>query len=308
MSLVLNSVLPIFAVIGLGTLLKRLRLIDETFIGVSDKLIYYIFFPMLLFWKIGKPAEAAAVDWLFILSVLVSVFTVFAISLAIVTVLRTPHREVGSFSQGCYRFSSYIGLAVILTALGEEGVRDFGVLIGFVIPFINVLAVSSMIWYSEQADSQEPRKLFFLKSVASNPLILACLLGILYSNLGLPLPIFVDKTLGLASMLALPLALISIGSSLTFSKFREHITYSWIAALCKLVLLPLVGYFFLKKLQVGGSTFQIAMIYFALPTSPQNYILSSQLNSDVDLATSAIVLSTVLSVVSLSAIIFIFVG
>jgi len=61
-------------------------------------------------------------------------------------------------------------------------------------------------------------------------------------------------------------------------------------------------------LQVGGSTFQIAMIYFALPTSPQNYILSSQLNSDVDLATSAIVLSTVLSVVSLSAIIFIFVG
>jgi hypothetical protein len=48
---ILNSVVPIFAVIALGNLLRRFQVIDDTFIAVSDRLIYYIFFPALLFWK-----------------------------------------------------------------------------------------------------------------------------------------------------------------------------------------------------------------------------------------------------------------
>jgi predicted permease len=100
--------------------------------------------------------------------------------------------------------------------------------------------------------------------------------------------------------LTLPLALISIGGSLTFTKFADNLKYSSIAALFKLVLLPLVGWTVMMLLQVSDLSFKVAMLYFALPTSPANYILSGQLNSDVDLATAAIVLSTVLSIVSLS--------
>ncbi len=308
MSLVLNSILPIFAVIALGSFLKRSALIDENFVRVSDRLIYYIFFPLLLFWKIGRPTEAVSIDWRFIAGVLFSVFTVFALSLILGKLLKIPDREVGSFSQGCYRFSTYIGIAVILTALGENGVKEFGVLIGFVIPFINVLAVSSLIRYSGQNDSQGRERSFLFKSVLTNPLIISCLLGILYSNLGVPFPVFVEKILSMISMLSLPLALISIGGSLTFTKFREHFTYSWIAALCKLLVLPAVGYVVLRQLQVTETTFQVGMIYFALPTSPQNYILSSQLDSDVDLATSTIVLTTMSSILSLSVILILFVG
>ena len=39
-------------------------------------------------------------------------------------------------------------MAVVYSALGDDGVKHFGILIGFVIPFINVLAVSTLIWYS----------------------------------------------------------------------------------------------------------------------------------------------------------------
>ena len=140
---ILNSILPIFAIIALGSLLKRVRLTDDAFLRVSDRLVYYIFFPALLFWKIGKPAPGATIEWSFVLAVLVSVFVVFAVSLIFVRIRSVPDYEVGSFCQGCFRFSTYIGMAIILTALGEEGVRRFGVLIGFVIPFINVLAVST---------------------------------------------------------------------------------------------------------------------------------------------------------------------
>ena len=157
MLLILNSLLPIFAIITLGSALKRIGWIDDSFIKASDKLIYYIFFPCLLFWKIGKPSTTVGIEWAFILSVLCAVFLVFLMSLLFVRLIRVPDYEVGSFSQSCYRFSSYIGIAIILSAVGEEGIRQFGILIGFVIPFINVLAVSSMIWYSGESCSKNRR-------------------------------------------------------------------------------------------------------------------------------------------------------
>jgi len=303
---ILNSVLPIFAIIALGCVLKRLKLTDDAFLSVTDRLIYYIFFPVLLFWKIGKPAPGEAVEWGFVIAVLISVFAVFAVSLLFVKIRGVPDFEVGSFSQGCYRFSTYIGMAVILTAVGEEGVRNFGVLIAFVIPFINVLAVSSLIWFSGQEYSFREKASFLIRAMISNPLIIACLAGLFYSTLQTPFPVFVENTFSLLSLLTLPLALISIGGSLTFAKFQDHFNLSAVAAGFKLALLPLVGYGMFHFFQVSDVPFKVAMIYFALPTSPNNYILSGQLNSDVDLAAASIVLSTLLSMASLSITLMLF--
>ncbi|MGB6066860.1 MAG: AEC family transporter [Desulfomonilaceae bacterium] len=306
MTLILNSVIPTFAIIALGNVLKRFQLIDDTFIRMSDSLIYYIFFPALLFWKIGKPSAGSTVETQLILAVFSAVFCVFLLSLMFVKLLRVPDYAVGSFSQGCFRFSTYIGMAVMLPALGEGGVRQLGVLIGFVIPFINVLAVSTLIWFSGEGHVWSGKAVLLIKTTLLNPLIIACVLGIVYSHLNTPFPGSVDNTLRLLSLLALPLALISIGGSLTVEKLRGHLKYASAAASFKLIILPAVGYSCLRLFHVSGLPFTVAMIYFALPTSPANYILSAQLNSDVDLATAAIVFSTLLSIGSLSAVLMIF--
>ena len=57
----------------------------------------------------------------------------------------------------------------------------------------------------------------------------------------------------------------------------------------------------MKAMGVAGPSFGVGMVFFALPTSTALYILSSQLNSDTELATAAIAVSTRLSVGSLSA-------
>ncbi len=308
MYLILNSVLPVFAVIALGNFLKRIGLIDESFVRVSDRLVYFICLPVLLFWKIGSPSQGALIEWGALLAVIGAVFIVFAVSLAIVRVMRASDRTVGSFCQTCYRFNTYIGIAVVLSVFGEEALRQFGVLIGFAIPFINVLAVGTLIRFSERDFAEDGKATLMLRAVVSNPLILACILGIFYSRLEVPFPVFVDRGLGLVAMVALPLALLSIGSSQTFTGFRKHFKYSCIAALCKLCLLPIVGYVLLKEFHVSESWLNVSMIFLALPTSPTTYILSSQLDSDVDLATSSIVLSTMLSVISLSATLILFVA
>ena len=73
---------------------------------------------------------------------------VFALSALCIRAFKIPDFQAGTFSQSCYRFNTYIGMAVIINAFGEEGVGIFGILIGIMIPVINLFAVSTLIWYS----------------------------------------------------------------------------------------------------------------------------------------------------------------
>jgi predicted permease len=106
--------------------------------------------------------------------------------------------------------------------------------------------------------------------------------------------------LKLSSAVALPLAMLSIGGALTLNTVRDHFKMSLISSVFKLVVLPVTGYLLLMLFGVSGLVLKVGLIYFALPTSPALYILASQLNSDTDLASASVALSTILSFFSLS--------
>jgi predicted permease len=55
--MVLDNLFPVFALLLFGHLLKRVGITHDAFLKTADKLIYYIFFPVLLFWKIGAAAS-----------------------------------------------------------------------------------------------------------------------------------------------------------------------------------------------------------------------------------------------------------
>ena len=299
--IVLNGLFPVFALLFLGGFLKKFRLTNDTFLKTSDRLVYFIFFPAMLFWKIGGARAGDGIDWPFCMAALTAVGIIYVIS-AVYIRLAVPEFEAGSFSQSCYRFNTYIGMAIILNALGEEGVRHFGIMVGFAIPFINVLAVSTLIWYSGKRFSARERIRMTGLALVSNPLILACIAGIAYARFGGAFPVFIDNALRLATSVTLPLALISIGGALTFETLRGHLKLSLVAAFIKLLIFPVVGYICLNYFGVSGTPFKVGMVFFTLPTSTSIYVLSSQLNSSTDLASATIVLSTLLSFVSLSTV------
>jgi len=298
--MILNSLFPVFALILSGSMLKRCGLTNDNFLQTSDKLTYYIFFPLLLFWKIGGSSTALFGNSGFYKAVICTVLIVYVMSTAFIVLFKVSDFKVGSFSQSCYRFNSYIGVAVVLSALGEEGIQQFGILIGMIIPIINVLCVSMLIWFSGKKTLILNRMGQILKGLISNPLIIACVCGILHANLLDGFPPFIDSTLQMCSFVALPLAMLSVGAALTLGSIRNHFKLSLIASFFKLLVLPSVGYLLLITFGVTGVAFKVGMIYFALPTSPALYILSSQLNSDTELASAAIALSTILSFFSLT--------
>jgi malonate transporter and related proteins len=298
--IVLNSLFPIFILVALGSVLKRFDLTSEAYLKTSDKLVYYIFFPILLFWKIGGVSYSSAIDWTFYFAVLLTLLLMFVISSIVINLGSISRFQAGSFSQCCYRFNTYIGVAVILNSLGEEGVAIFGVLIAICIPLINVFAVSVLTWFSGEDVALCKRVRAALRALVANPLIIGCLIGLAYGRLIGSFPVFIDNSLRLMSMVTLPLALLSVGGSLSYKGLQRHLPLSLLAAALKLVVLPISGFVIFKIFQVTGISFQVGMIFFCLPASTAIYVLSSQLNSDTELAASAIVLSTVLSFITLS--------
>ena len=305
MLLIFQNIMPVFLIMTLGHVLGRTNFLPQAFFKASDRLVYFIFFPTLLFWKIGG-AESSRIHWSLTLPVLGLLASAWLISLIYAKATRMPDVRVGAFSQCCYRFNTYIGFAVVISSLGDEGVREFSLLIGFLIPVLNLMAVITLIWHSAVSYSLRDKAALFFKAVLGNPLIIGCLAGLFYSNLGLPLPVFFRNTFDLASTAALPLALLAIGNSLTLQKLKGYFKPALVSALIKQVFLPLAGYFLLGRLGVTGTAFRVGLIYLAMPTSVAAFILSSQLNSDPDLASACIVLSTLLSFVSLSSAMLVF--
>jgi len=299
--MILNSIFPVFALIVLGYLLKKFDLTNDEYLKTSDRLVYFIFFPALLFWKIGG-SSSIAIDWLFCGTAISAIIVIYLLSSITLKVFKVPDFQAGSFSQSCYRFNTYIGMAIIMNALGDEGVKHFGILIGFAIPLINFMAVSTLIWFSGRDFNVTQRIRITVKAIVSNPLILACIAGILYARSVNYFPVFIDNALSLTTFITLPLALLSIGGSLTIKDFKVHFKLSLVASVFKLALLPITGYVFMKELNVPLIPFKVGMIFFTLPTSTAIYVLSSQLNSDTRLASASIVLSTIFSFFSLSII------
>lgn len=298
--IILNTIFPLFVLLFLGGILKKLKLTNEIFLKTSDKLIYYIFFPAMLFWKIGGSSSSGGVSVNLCLAAISAVCVIYIFSLLSMKIFKISHFQAGTFSQACYRFNTYLGMAVIINTLGEPGVRHFGILIGFLIPIINVFAVSTLIWHSGSELSFKEKIEFMIKALLSNPLIIGCVAGIIFSRIDLGFPVFLDNTFRLMTSVTLPLALISIGGSLSFEGFANNTKVSFLASFFKLMILPVTGFVLLKVFNVTGVPFKAGMIFFALPASTAIFVLSSQLNSDTELASASIMLSTILSFFPLS--------
>ena len=139
--MVLQHLFPVFSLVILGLVLKHFKLATDNFFATADRLIYYFFFPALLFWKIGgAPIVFSPHILRFYLSVIGAVIIIYLMGIFYIALFKVAKFQAGAFSQSCYRFNTYIGVAVVVNNFGAQGVARFGVLIGVLIPFINLLA------------------------------------------------------------------------------------------------------------------------------------------------------------------------
>jgi len=301
----LTIVLPIFLIIGLGALLKQLGLFNDTFLRQTNRLVYIVFLPLLLFYKIGKADFSSCFNLPLVIGSALTIAVGFAFSYFYTGKRHYPPALRGSFCQGAFRGNlAYIGLAICLNAYGETGLTKAGILMGFLVPILNLFAILALLLpHRGEQTNQNPS---LMKQMLLNPLILASLLGIIWSFWRLPIPTIFDRTLSITSGLALPLALLAIGGSFSLQRLKGDLHMAGFATTIKLIALPLIATFLLILMGVMKTDLGIGILIAGTPAATATYIMAQQMNGDAELAGSIVMLSTLASAVSYTIILLIF--
>jgi len=298
---ILVIVLPVFAVIGLGFALRRLKLIDADFLFQTNRLVFYVALPLLLFHKIGTADFFANFNGALVIGSVAAITLVFLGSYAYASFRRYPPAALGVFSQGSFRGNlAYVGLAIVLNAYGEVGLTRAGILMGFLVPVLNFFAIFALVL--PHRTREDGRGFFFwIRQIVLNPLILASFLGILWSFFALPIPVILERSLSIATGMTLPLALIAIGGSFSLEKLRGDLVRAALATSCKIIWLPVLAAWLLVLLGVRGMDLGIGVLIAGTPAATANYIMAHQMKGDAELAASIVMLSTLGSAVTYTA-------
>lgn len=295
---ILLIVLPVFLVIGLGFALQRTNLFSREFTVQLNRLIFYVALPALLFHKISLANFTSSFNGRLLFGLLATMFVMFAGSYLYGVVRGYPVPRLGAFCQASFRSNvAYIGIAIVFSAYGEDGLAAAGIVIGFFVPMLNFLSVLALLLPQRNGDAK-PTAGIWLQQLGLNPLILACLAGIAWSLLKLPLPTIMDRTLDIVTGMALPLALLSIGASFSMDRLKGDIQVVAMASLFKIVVMPSIAVILLMMLGLRGRELGIGFILAGAPTAAAAFVMAQQLNNDAELSGSIIMVSTLFSLVT----------
>jgi predicted permease len=296
---VLTSLLPVFLIIICGYGLKKSKFPGDQFWPGAERLVYYILFPALLF------SSSAGASWEFysvasmVWAILATMFIMSGLLLILRPRLTKKDAAFTSVFQGSIRFTSYIGLAAAFSLFGKEGLYLAAVLITVLIPLVNVLSIMVLVRYG----GQEGGWYWIFTTVIKNPLIIACLTGMLINLLGFQLPAVVENLATILGKGSLPLGLLAVGASLQITAMKKTGAEIIYACLLKLILLPALMWFTCTLIGVDNLSTAVAVLFAALPGSPLSYILAKQLGGDTKLMSSIIAIQTGVSMISLPIII-----
>ena len=137
-------------------------------------------------------------------------------------------------------------------------------------------------------------------NILSNPLLIACLAGLVVQTLGWKIPTAVVRTCDVIGASAFPMALVGIGSQLASISVSGRWTESLISTVLKNVFCPTVGWLIGRSLGLAGMELLVILILCAVPTAVSSYVLADQMNGDADLAASSVVIGTACSFFTLS--------
>jgi len=302
---ILTIVIPVFLVIGLGFVLKRLNLIDDHFLFQTNRLVYYVALPLLLFYKIGTADFFANFNGSLVVGSSLVIAIGFAVSYGYAALRGYAPATRGAFSQGAFRGNlAYIGLAIVFNAYGEDGLTRAGILMGFLVPVLNFFAILALLWPHRRTGGHQGRA-FWVRQIAFNPLIIASFAGIIWSFLHLPIPVILDRSLHIATGMTLPLALLAIGGSFSLRKLKGDLTCALLSTTIKIIWLPIIAAALLYAMGVRGQDLAIGVLFAGTPTATATYIMAHQLKGDAELAGSIVMMSTLLSALTYTLALFI---
>jgi predicted permease len=304
---ILNSIAPVFILIGLGKILQVTGFFPDSFFKGLNKLVFWFALPALLISNISDAELHFGTITNMILAFTLASLLSLAIAWIVSKGIKLPSPSAGSFIQGSFRGNgAFIGLPVIIYTLADidPNAKELGtVILAPLVVLFNILGVIVLTHYGPVKKRPGKYVSDFFIQLFKNPLIAACIIGLTFNLLNWNIPSFLNRGLDALGKAALPLILMSIGSSLSIERLKGAASPSLIASLLKTVITPLIGYLVLLPFNFGTTERMIILFYLGAPAAGMSYVMAEVMGNDGPLAGRIVALSTLISGITLPVII-----
>jgi malonate transporter and related proteins len=309
MLLVLESLIPVLAIIATGFAARASGLIPQADWRGIERVTYYILIPAIVIYTLAmsdlRQAPVGRVALVLLLPVMVTVVLALA--------LRRPLATAGvdgpaftSVFQGSIRWNSFVALGLAGALYGKEGLAYCAIAFAVLIPFANFASLLVLGRYGARQQSFEIGP--FVLTLLRNPFIWSTLIGLALQVTGVPLPRMAVVYADVLGKAALACGLLLVGAGLDLKALQAPGPGLAVSAILKLVALPAMAGLLGQWMGLTGPALAVPMICAAVPTAAASYILAKQHGGDAPLMAAIITGQTVLAALTLPLMLVLFSG
>lgn len=312
MQIILDVIVPIFAVITIGFLAAWLKLLPDEAGEALAKFVFVIAVPVLLFETLAT-ADFGGANPLFLwIAYFAGVAVAWTLATLLVRRLFSADRRTGVIAGISASFANtvFVAIPAVQRAYGDAGLEPLFLIISIHLPAMMIAATLLMERAAERdaSDAGAARTRASVaatlgrlaRSLVRNALVVGIVCGLAWWLTGLALPAQVEEVADLLGSTAGPVSLFAMGMSLTRYGIRGDLGSAFLVAALSLVLMPAVVYLVAAPL-LPPLWLKVAVLTAACPAGVNSYLFASHFKSGEKLAATTILVSTLLSVASLSA-------
>ncbi len=285
-----RGVLPLTMVMALGALAKKRGAVSAKAFREFNWVVFNYCLPMTLFMNIMDADLSTITDPGIVLFAIVSLCAVIVLAMAILKKTDLPDTKKGVIVQALFRSNfAILGLPLVENIYGAGNVGVTSILVAFVVPFFNVMAILVLQHYAGGKGSLKET----VSKVLHNPMIIGALAGFVWKLSGIPFPSLAGDMISSFTRITSPLSLFVLGGSMNAQSLKENSRMLALYTFAKLILVPGI----LISLAVFAGYRQVELVsllvLFGGPAAVASYAMSEQMGLDGELAAQCILVSTV---------------
>ena len=308
MEAIVEIVLPVFCLIGLGYLTAKTGYLKETTGDAIADFVFKVAVPILLMRSIATAEYADVNPWIFIIVYFSGITVAWTLAMILMRTIFKRDARSAVISGVAAGFSNLVllGIPLVERAYGAEGLQVLFFLLGIHLPVMMAISTFLMEW-AVRADGIEEKPIDFgevaknlLRSLALNPIIIGIFAGLAWRLTGYGITGLPNDVMELLGRTTGPLALFSLGMGLIKYGIKGNLVPALALSVLSLMVLPSVVYLIgTLVLPLPILWLKVAVLAAACPTGVNAYLFANYFKVAQGLATNSIVLTILGAVITL---------
>lgn len=295
-----NNVLPLSLIIGLGILLHRIFTLD---IKTLSKLNFYLFAPAIMFQLLYGTAISARLFGQVLLFFCVFMLAQYALIEVVIRVRKYDGGKKAAIRNSVLFYNS-ANYGIPINQLAFSG-NAYTLSVQVIIMMMQSLIPNTYGIYAVNAHKADWRHI--RKVILSMPVIYVIPIAFAMRGLHVPLPEFLDISVGYLANAFIGTALFTLGVQLGSMKggFSRGLAVDvGIATVLRLLAGPLLAWGVVLLFDLNGMLSAALIVSSAVPTSLSSVLLAVEFDNEQDFASQTVLVSTALSIVTVTAVIY----